>query len=101
MESHRVPVIVVEEELAVGGWREALRGSRRLRIPPQLVLASSRSDRHLWERVGRLGACSVLIRPFNQREVLQVITMAWLSWLEEWNAPEAAPGAAAAAANSA
>jgi DNA-binding response OmpR family regulator len=80
---HRVPVVVMEEELAVGGWQTILKSSRHLKHPPKLVIASLLSDSLSWDRVLQLGASGVLLKPFDQREVIRAVTMARLAWLEE------------------
>jgi DNA-binding response OmpR family regulator len=80
LSEHRTPVVVCERDLPDCTWREVLSELARFPDPPLLVVTSRLADEHLWAEVLNLGGYDVLMKPFDQTEVIRVIGLAWLNW---------------------
>lgn len=80
LSSQAIPVVVAEERLSGGGWREILRAAENLPAPPKTVVAALLAEPALLAEVLDLGGYDVLAQPFDAREVLHCLSMAWLAW---------------------
>jgi CheY-like chemotaxis protein len=54
-----------------------------------LIVASRTADEYLWAEALNLGAYDVLSKPYRPAEVVRVLSMAWLQWMNR-RAPAAA-----------
>ena len=77
------------------GWKELLQELSYLPKPPHLVVSSKDADDSLWAEVLNLGGYDVLVRPYDPREVVRVLSLAWLNW-KNATAPRAFAAAASA-----
>ncbi|MFN3323769.1 MAG: response regulator [Bryobacteraceae bacterium] len=84
--AHQPAIVLCEERLPDGTWRDVLEGCSRLSRPPRLIVTSTRGDERLWAEVLNLGAYDLLLKPFEREEVSHVISIAWLHWREEQQA---------------
>ncbi|MGC8792310.1 MAG: response regulator [Bryobacteraceae bacterium] len=75
-----MPVIVCDNQLADGSWRDLLRIVSTLPGHPLLIVTSRAADDYLWAEVLNLGGYDVLAKPFEPEEVIRVISLAWLHW---------------------
>lgn len=95
-----IPVVVCEARLPDGTWRDLLHWLHARPVPSLLIVTSDFSDTSLWAEVLNLGAYDFLAKPFNQTEVIEIISLAWLYWKEQARKkpqPERARRAGAAA----
>jgi len=76
----QIPIILVEQDLAPGSWRDLLEYSARLPAPPLLIVTSLLADEQLWAEALNLGAWDVLAKPFDAQEVCRVVEAAWHRW---------------------
>ena len=81
-----VPIVLCDAE---SGWRETLDEFRTLPDPPFLVVTSRLADDRLWSEALNLGAYDVLAKPYDTDEVLRVLDLAWIRWVERSAAPVA------------
>ena len=79
-ENNRVPILICEEKLLHGTWKDALACISLLPAPPFLIVTSRLADESLWAEALNLGAYDVLAKPFDKTEVIRVISFAWLYW---------------------
>jgi DNA-binding NtrC family response regulator len=79
-----VPVVVCERDLLPGSWREMLAETARLPSPPFLIVTSRLADERLWAEALNVGAYDVLAKPFDAREVVRVVSLAWLHWKDRY-----------------
>jgi DNA-binding response OmpR family regulator len=80
LQRHFVPVVVCEDHLADGSWKElwtALAVSGRT---PHLIVSAPLADDQLWAEVLNLGGYDVLAKPFRPKEMFQVLGLAWRHW---------------------
>jgi len=75
-------VVLCEESLPDGSWKDLLALTQRLSDPCQLVVTSQHADDRLWAEVLNLGAYDVLSKPFDSREVFRSIGLAWRHCLD-------------------
>ena len=76
IESDNPAVVVCENELADGTWRDLFTLASRLDDPPPVVVVSRHADENLWAEVLNLGGYDVLSKPFEKNEVTRVFEMA-------------------------
>jgi DNA-binding NtrC family response regulator len=70
-------------------WQDVLNEVQQMPIPPQLIVADRLADEVLWAEALNLGCYDVLMTPFDAREVLRVVAMAWDFWRRELERPAA------------
>jgi DNA-binding response OmpR family regulator len=74
---HKGPnLILCEQELPDGNWKDVFREARDLDNPPPLVVVSRQADERLWAEVLNVGGYDVLLKPFERSEVCRVMDMA-------------------------
>ncbi len=79
----RIAVILCEQDLPDGKWKDLLSQIAPLTDPPCLVVTSRLADEHLWAEVLNLGGYDVLAKPFDAEEVLRVVSLAAEHWERE------------------
>jgi DNA-binding response OmpR family regulator len=80
---NQIPVIISECDVPPYNWRVLLDYIAHEVHPPRLVVASSLADDHLWAEVLNLGGVDVLRKPFEAKELLRIVGLAWRSWKDE------------------
>ena len=80
----RVPIVLCDDD---SGWREMLHEFRSLPDPPSLIVTSRLADDRLWSEALNLGAYDVLAKPYDSKEVIRVLDMAWMRWVERSAVP--------------
>jgi DNA-binding response OmpR family regulator len=76
-----VPIVLCESESRAGSWKDVLESVGRFSAPPMLIVASRTADEYLWAEALNLGAYDVLSKPYRPAEVVRVLSMAWLHWM--------------------
>jgi DNA-binding NtrC family response regulator len=71
------PVILCEETLCDGNWKDLLRMTQELSHRNNLIVTATQADDRLWAEVLNLGAYDVLQKPFRSQEVFRTIGLAW------------------------
>jgi CheY-like chemotaxis protein len=79
-----IPIVLCDGEF---GWREILDEFRALPDPPFLIVTSRLADDRLWSEALNLGAYDVLAKPYDPDEVLRVLDLAWIRWVERSATP--------------
>ena len=74
----RISVVLSERDLLPGTWKDILAELQPVPDPPMLIVTSRLADEHLWAEALNLGAYDVLAKPFDQEEVIRVLSSAWL-----------------------
>lgn len=73
---NRLDVVICDEELTDGCWKDLLAGFAHFPCPPSLIVISERLDSSLWAEVLNLGGFDVLLRPLKENEIAGVLHMA-------------------------
>jgi len=77
-------VVVCSYGLAGSGkWSDLLEETRRLPKAPKVVVTEGQGDSPVWAEVLSLGGYDVLLKPFEAREVFDVLGLAWLAYERE------------------
>jgi DNA-binding NtrC family response regulator len=85
-------VVLCGSDFADGrGWKDVLNVIQRMHISPQLIVADRLADEALWAEVLNLGCYDLLAMPFEPREVLRVLPLAWDFWKRQSARVEAHP----------
>jgi DNA-binding NtrC family response regulator len=75
-----VPIVIFEGDLQAGTWRDMLEQISQVPDPPLLIVASRLADERLWAEALNRGAWDVLAKPFDAREVIRIVSLAWQHW---------------------
>lgn len=81
------PVVITDCEFNGGMWVDLLDPCPGYGVRPQLVVASRVADNRLWAQVLNLGAYDLLQKPFDNREVVRTVSLAWLQWKQRQPEP--------------
>jgi DNA-binding response OmpR family regulator len=73
-----ISVVLSECNLPLGTWKDILAELQPMPDPPMLLVTSRLADEHLWAEALNLGAYDVLTKPFDQEELIRVLSSAWL-----------------------
>jgi DNA-binding response OmpR family regulator len=80
LRTETISVAICERDLPDGTWKNLLAELAVCDPPPVLVVSSRIADDYLWAEVLNLGGCDVLAKPFDSKEVVWVVSMAWNDW---------------------
>jgi DNA-binding NtrC family response regulator len=85
--AQEICVVICECDLTPGLWVDMLEEWRPLHGAPPLIVTSRLADERLWAEALNLGAYDVLAKPFERREVVRSVSLAWLHWHHQHQAP--------------
>lgn len=88
LRANNVSVAICERDLPDGTWKGLLAELARCENPPMLLVSSRIADDYLWAEVLNLGGCDVLAKPFDAREVIWAVSMAWNDWSSRVRQPQ-------------
>jgi len=77
-----IPIILCDSDTSPATWREMLALISLLTDPPLLIVTSRQADERLWAEALNLGAYDVLSKPFDEAEVIRIVSLAWQHWLD-------------------
>ncbi len=80
LEREPVGVILCEHKLPDADWKDVLASVQSRPELPLLIVTSRLADDQLWAEVLNLGGYDLLMKPFDQTEVVRVVSLAWLNW---------------------
>ena len=93
LHAREICVVICECDLSPGTWIDMLEEWRPLRGAPPLIVTSRLTDERLWAEALNLGAYDVLAKPFERTEVVRSVSLAWLHWYHQQEAPAMAMNA--------
>jgi FixJ family two-component response regulator len=70
-------VVVCEEHLPDGNWRDIVGVAETLYNPPPVIVTSRLADEHLWTEVLSLGGYDVLAKPLEGVKLRCSVQLAW------------------------
>lgn len=80
MQSAAVALVICERELPDGDWKAVLDEMQQWPYTPLMIVTSRLADETLWAEVLNLGGYDVLLKPFEQRELIWSVTSAFHHW---------------------
>ncbi len=72
----RPNLILCEKDLPDGCWKDLVRETGGKQYPSPVVVVSRNADERTWAEVLNMGGYDMLQKPFDDMEVLRVVTMA-------------------------
>jgi CheY-like chemotaxis protein len=81
LQDRGAPIVLCGHEGASGAWKEVLEHVGTFPVPPVVIVASRTADEYLWAEALNLGAYDVLSKPYRPAEVIRVLSLAWLHWM--------------------
>jgi CheY-like chemotaxis protein len=87
-----IPIVLCETDLQPDAWKEMLDHFAELPVAPLLIVTSRQADDRLWVEALNLGAYDVLAKPFDRRELVRTLGMAWENWKNRQQPKAAAAG---------
>lgn len=76
MSENQTDVVICEQDLPDGNWKDVLKALTALSYPPALIVTSRLADELLWAEVLNLGGYDVLAKPPNAMEVFWAVISA-------------------------
>jgi len=70
-------VLICEAVLPDGTWMELLDHARDLPAPPPVIVTARCADDDLWLNVLDRGGYNLLGKPFSEKEVFEMVSVAW------------------------
>lgn len=70
-------VLICDAVLPDGTWVELLEHTLHLPAPPPVIVTARQADDDFWMQVLNRGAYNVLGKPFSEREVFEMVSVAW------------------------
>jgi DNA-binding response OmpR family regulator len=84
LDDHAIGVIIADPDLPDGcSWQQIAQSAAQIAPPPSVIVASRWGDDRLWAEVLNLGGFDLVLKPFDAKEVLHSIGMAWRSWRDK------------------
>ncbi len=74
------PIIISDQALADGNWRELWHQLQETSSPPMFILGSRMADESLWAELLNLGGYNLLSIPFDPEEVIRTVHGALMQW---------------------
>ncbi|MGA2146308.1 MAG: hypothetical protein ABSH49_15240 [Bryobacteraceae bacterium] len=75
-----IPIVMFDCDITSGTWEEMLDHISLLPDPPLLIVTSRLADERLWAEALNLGAWDVLAKPFDEDEVIRIVSVAGQHW---------------------
>lgn len=93
LNDHAIGVIIADPDLHDGySWQHIANAAAQIAPPPSVIVASGLGDDRLWAEVLNLGGFDLILKPFDAKEVLHNIGMAWRCWRDKAVLANAARG---------
>lgn len=70
-------VLLCEPVLPDGTWAELLDLTRGLPLPPPVIVTARQADDDFWMQVLNRGGYNVLGKPFSEKELFEMVSVAW------------------------
>jgi DNA-binding response OmpR family regulator len=78
LDDRKVGVILADSDLPSGySWLHIVKAAARIAPSPAVIVASRLGDDRLWAEVLNLGGFDLIVKPFDAKEVLHSVGMAW------------------------
>jgi len=84
LDDHAIGVINADPVLPDGySWQHIANAAAQIAPPPSVIVASGLGDDRLGAEVLNLGCFDLILKPFDAKEVLHSIGMAWRCWRDK------------------
>jgi hypothetical protein len=90
LRTHRIPIVLCDDDAYPQAWREILRACQLLPAPPCVIVTSRLAGDRLWMDLLNEGAFDLLSMPFNPPDVIRIIHSAWVHWQNRYGLADGA-----------
>jgi hypothetical protein len=90
LRTHRIPIVLCDEDAYPEAWREILRACRLLPAPPCVIVTSRQDGDRLWMELLSEGAFDLLSKPFDPSDVMRILHSAWVHWRNRYELSDGA-----------
>jgi CheY-like chemotaxis protein len=90
LRSHRIPIVLCDDDAYPEAWREILGACKLLPAPPCVIVTSRLAGDGLWMQLLSEGAFDLLAKPFDPSDVVRIIHSAWVHWQNRYGLAERA-----------
>jgi CheY-like chemotaxis protein len=90
LRTHRIPIVLCDDDAYPEAWREILRACKLLPAPPCVIVTSRRAGDGLWMELLGEGAFDLLSKPFDPSDVMRIIHSAWVHWQNRYGLADVA-----------
>ena len=77
LQQHAAGVLICEAVLPDGTWAEVLDQARAMAFPPPVIVTARQADDDFWSDVLNRGGYNLLGKPFSEKEVFEMVSVAW------------------------
>jgi CheY-like chemotaxis protein len=88
--THRIPIVLCDDDAYPDAWREILRACQLLPAPPCVIVTSRLAGDGLWMELLSEGAFDLLAKPFDPSDVMRIIHSAWVHWQNRYGLADGA-----------
>ncbi|MBI4905346.1 MAG: hypothetical protein HY820_17055 [Acidobacteria bacterium] len=78
-----IPVVLCSADSRLDSWKTIVRETASMENPPRVIVFSRLADERLWGDVIHNGGYSLLESPFDMRDIVTNVSLAWHSWYHE------------------
>jgi len=79
-----VPVVICSADSHPDWWKKIVQETASWPHPPRVVVFSRLADERLWADVIHHGGYTLLDSPFDMRDIVTNVSLAWHSWYHEY-----------------
>jgi CheY-like chemotaxis protein len=90
LRTHRIPIVLCDDDACPEAWREILRACKLLPAPPCVIVTSRLAGDRLWMELLNEGAFDLLSKPFDPPNVMRIIHSAWVHWQNRYGLADVA-----------
>jgi CheY-like chemotaxis protein len=90
LRTHRIPIVLCDDDAYPEAWREILRECKQLPAPPCVIVTSRRAGDGLWMEFLGEGAFDLLSKPYDPSDVMRIIQSAWVHWQNRYGLADCA-----------
>jgi DNA-binding response OmpR family regulator len=77
-------VILCERTLPDGDWKDVLKLTEIVPVPPLLIVTGREADDYLWAEVLNTGGYDTLQKPLDAEEVVRQVSLGYINWENQW-----------------
>jgi CheY-like chemotaxis protein len=90
LRTHRIPIVLCDDDAHPEAWREILRECKLLPAPPCVIVTSRLAGDGLWMKLLSEGAFDLLSKPIDPSDVMRIIHSAWVHWQNSYGLADGA-----------
>lgn len=82
-QNDEVAAVMCDCDLPDGTWKDVLGEVSKHARQPELIVASNMADARTWAEALNLGACDLLAKPLDKKELIRSLAAVWRHWKDD------------------